>query len=194
MIVPDTRISLLQRLHNRGDASAWVEFCEIYERAVYHLAVRYGLQDADAREVSQEVLVAVSRRIHLFDPAGSGQFRGWLATIARNATIDQLRKNRRRQVLGQPLTAPQLDFLEVEAHQSFAIEAQREQFRWAANQVQAVVSAQSWQAFWRTAVDGETCEAVAEQLNLSVGAVYVARCRILAKLKTLVDPFREDVA
>ena len=194
MLVPDTRISLLQRLHDRGDSSAWVEFCEIYERAIYQLALRYGLQDADAREVSQDVLLAVSRRIHLFDPEGSGQFRGWLATIARNATIDQLRKNRRRQSLGQPLAPPQLELLEAEAQQSFEIEAHREQFRWAANQIQAVVSAQSWQAFWLTAVEGQSCESVAQQLKLSVGAVYVARCRMLAKMKSLVAPFREDVS
>ncbi len=192
MLVPDTRISLLQRLHNRGDSSAWIEFCEIYERAIYRLALKYGLQDADAREVSQEVLLAVSRRIHLFDVDGRGQFRGWLATIARNATVDQLRKNRRRQAFGQPLTADALESLETATLQSFEAEAHREQFRWAASQVQSVVAQQSWQAFWLTAVDGQSPEVVAKQLSLSVGAVYVARCRILAKIKTLIEPFREE--
>ncbi len=193
MLVPDTRISLLQRLHDRGDSSAWIEFCEIYERAIYNLALKYGLQDADAREVSQEVLLAVSRRIHLFDVDGRGQFRAWLATIARNATVDQLRNNRRRQAFGQPLTVDALESIEVETLQSFEAEAHREQFRWAASQVQTVVAPQSWQAFWLTAVDGQSPEVVAKHLNLSVGAVYVARCRILAKIKSLIEPFRKEL-
>ncbi len=193
MLVPDTRISLLQRLHDRGDSSAWVEFCEIYERAIHRLALKYGLQDADAREVSQDVLLTVSRRIHLFEIDGRGQFRGWLATIARNATIDQLRKNRRRQTFGQPLLADALESLESDALQSFELEAHREQFRWAAIQVQAQVTPQSWQAFWLTAVEGKAPDGVAKQLKLSVGAVYVARCRILAKIKALVEPFREEL-
>ncbi len=193
MLVPDTRISLLQRLHDRGDSSAWVEFCEIYERAIHRLALKHGLQDADAREVSQEVLLTVSRRIHLFDTEGSGKFRGWLATIARHATIDQLRKNRRRHSIGQPLAAASLEALEATIQLSFDAEAHREQFRWAAVQVQAQVAQSSWQAFWLTAVEGQSPDSVAQHLSLSVGAVYVARCRILAKIKSLVVPFREDV-
>lgn len=193
MLVPDTRITLLQRLHDRDDSSAWIEFCEIYERAIYSLALKYGLQDADAREVSQEVLLVVSRRIHLFKVDGRGQFRAWLATIARNATVDQLRKNRRRQAFGHPLTADALESLETATLQSFEAESHREQFRWAASQVQSVVAPQSWQAFWLTAVDGQSPEVVAKQLSLSVGAVYVARCRILAKIKSKIEPFRQEL-
>ncbi len=93
MALPDTRVSLLERLNDRTDALAWLEFCTVYERTIYSIARKYGLQDADAREVSQEVLVTISRRIGSFDPDPSGRFRSWLSTIAKNATIDLLRKN-----------------------------------------------------------------------------------------------------
>lgn len=192
MIVPDTRISLLERLHDRDNAAAWMEFCEVYERAIYRLAVGYGLQDADAREVSQEVLIRVSRQVHLFDPAGRGKFRSWLATIARNATLDQLRKNSRRHVVGSPQAEQALETLENSLQQSFETESRREQFRWACEQLQPQVSPQSWRAFWLTAVDGLSADVVAQQLSLSVGAVYVARCRVLAKLKALIEPFRGE--
>lgn len=194
MFVPDTRISLLQRLYDRGDASAWVEFCAIYERAIYRLALQYGLQDADAREVSQEVLLAVSRQIHLFDVEGKGRFRAWLATLARNATIDQLRRNRRRAIGSLPseLTDPEQS-MAADDSQRFDSAARREQFRWAAELVQEQVSHATWQAFWKTAVEGLAPEQVAQQLNMSVGAVYVARCRTLAKLKSLVEPFRQEL-
>lgn len=194
MFVPDTRISLLQRLYDRGDASAWVEFCAIYERAIYRLALQYGLQDADAREVSQEVLLAVSRQIHLFDVEGKGRFRAWLATLARNATIDQLRRNRRRAIGSLPseLTDPEQS-MAADDSQRFDSAARREQFRWAAELVQEQVSHATWQAFWKTAVEGLAPEQVAQQLNMSVRAVYVARCRTLAKLKSLVEPFRQEL-
>ena len=193
MALPDTRISLLRRLYDCDDAAAWTEFCAIYERAIYRIAVKYGLQDADAREVSQEVLLAVSRRIRHFDFDAQGRFRSWLSVMARNATIDLLRKNSRSTDGGgqlqqemQNLTAP-----EGEESALFQMEEKREQFYWAARQVRGSVSESTWEAFWRTAVQGEAKEAVANQLGVSVGAVYVARCRVVNKIRKLVEPFRE---
>ncbi len=94
MRVPDTRHSLIARLHDAGDAAAWVEFCAIYEPTTYRIARKFGLQDADAREVTQEVLLLVSRKIQGFDLSRDGRFRGWLAQIARNATVDMLRRRK----------------------------------------------------------------------------------------------------
>ncbi|MCR9293018.1 MAG: sigma-70 family RNA polymerase sigma factor [bacterium] len=192
MALPDTRISLLQRLHDGHDTAAWTEFCAIYERAIFRIALKYGLQDADAREVSQEVLLTVSRRIRHFDFEAQGRFRSWLSVMARNATIDLLRKNRRTTDGGDQLQN-NLENLVAASDETtlFQLEEKREQFRWAARQVQASVSASTWEAFWLTAVVGLPKEEVAQKLQISVGAVYVARCRVLAKIKRLVQPFRE---
>ena len=95
MPLPNTRYTLLRRLGEPDDPAAWAEFCEVYEPAIRRIAGRYGLQDADAREVTQEVLLTVSRKLSMFDPAAGGRFRSWLAAIARNTTVDLLRKNRR---------------------------------------------------------------------------------------------------
>lgn len=193
MTLPDTRLSLLTRLCDRQDAGAWVEFCTVYEQAVYNIARRRGLQDADAREVSQEVLLAVSRRVHQFDPSKQGRFRAWLTTIARNATVDQLRKNAARsRAAGDEPTSQLIDQATLDS-QLFDRESQQEQFRWAANEVRKQVSAQAWEAFWKTAVEGLPANKVASDLGMTVGALYVARSRVLAKIKRLVEPFREDV-
>ncbi|MFK7737189.1 MAG: RNA polymerase sigma factor [Pirellulaceae bacterium] len=198
MTVPDTRISLLHRLHDRDDSSAWMEFCAIYERVIYRIASRHGLQDADSREVSQEVLMTVSRRISEFDPHGSAKFRSWLATVARNATIDLLRK--KKLVTGD--SELQLGLARIPAAQdeaaseaeAFGVAEKREQFRWAAEQVKASMAASTWQAFWLTAVEGTTAEVVAERLGMTPGAIYVARCRTLRKIKHIVERFRADEA
>ncbi len=84
-----THASLLLRIRDSHDEDAWSEFVEIYAPLVYSLARRHGVQDADAADLTQEVLKAVvcSAPTFVYEPA-HGSFRGWLLTVARN----QLRK------------------------------------------------------------------------------------------------------
>ena len=82
---PSTRLSLLVRLRDARDDSAWSQFVEVYAPLVYGFARKHGLQDADAADLTQEVLQAVSggiRRLD-YDPR-RGTFRGWLFTVVRN--------------------------------------------------------------------------------------------------------------
>src|SRR5579859_8071078 len=97
---PTTQLSLLARIRDPRDGEAWAEFVEVYAPLVYGLARRQGLQDADAADLTQEVLRSVARAAPRFayDPR-RGTFRGWLFTVARN----QLRKAalaRKRQAPG----------------------------------------------------------------------------------------------
>ena len=96
-LTPTTRASLLLRLRDSQDHEAWVEFVTLYEPVVYRLLRRHGLQDADAREVMQELFMAVSRSIDRWDPAEErGSFRGWLRRVARNLVINWLKQRQRR--------------------------------------------------------------------------------------------------
>jgi len=84
-----TRPSLLARIKDARDRQAWAEFVEIYAPMVYGFARNQGLQDADAADLTQEVLSAVARsapRLE-YDPA-RGTFRGWLFTVVRNELRD----------------------------------------------------------------------------------------------------------
>src|SRR6266404_5901544 len=94
---PTTRASLLFRLRDSQDHEAWVEFVSLYEPVAYRLLRRHGLQDADAREVMQDLFMAVSRSIDRWDPAKErGSFRGWLWRVARNLVINWLKHRERR--------------------------------------------------------------------------------------------------
>src|SRR5690348_15651765 len=98
-LTPSTRASLLLRLRDPHDHEAWVEFVAIYEPVIYRLLRRHGLQDADSRDVMQELLLAVGRTIDRWDPAKeTGSFRGWLRRVARNLVINWLKHPDRRVV------------------------------------------------------------------------------------------------
>jgi RNA polymerase sigma-70 factor (ECF subfamily) len=196
--VPTTRLSLLFRLRDSQDHEAWVEFVETYEPAIYRQLRKRGLQDADARELTQEVFVAVHRQIARWELAKErGSFRGWLRRVARNLVINWMRSGQRRMVaLGGPESEAIFD--EVEAADDgpesaeFDRELRRSIFQRASETVRQEQSAKAWQAFWGTAVVGKSPAAVALELGMSSGAVRVAKCRVLARLKEVVSDLETE--
>jgi len=191
-LTPPTRASLLLRLRDRQDHEAWIEFVTLYEPVTYRLLRRNGLQDADAREVMQELFLAVSRSIDRWDPAKErGSFRGWLRRVARNLVINWLKHRGRRVIAagGSDLQA-MLDMLPAaEGPQSteFDQELRRVVFQRAAEQVRGEVQPATWQAFWETAVVGTSPAETAKKLSMAVGAIRVAKCRVLARLQATVN-------
>ena len=90
---PLTRSSLLIRIRDHHDNTAWSEFVEIYAPLIHRFGIRRGLQDADAADIGQEVFRTVATRIGSFQHGRSGDtFRGWLRTITRNKVGDFLRR------------------------------------------------------------------------------------------------------
>jgi RNA polymerase sigma-70 factor (ECF subfamily) len=182
-----TRASLLARLRDPGDGAAWRQFVELYGGLVYGFARRHGLQTADAADLTQDVFLAVAQgagRFH-YDPQ-RGSFRGWLCGVTRNKIARFLRGRRsrpvgvgdsdaQRRLAEEPSPGPDPDA-------AWEQEFQRQLFRLAAAHIQESFAPTTWKAFWQTAVEGRSGTAVAAELGLSVGAVYVARSRVLARL------------
>jgi RNA polymerase sigma-70 factor (ECF subfamily) len=187
---PDTRASLLLRLKGPRDERAWTEFVAIYTPLIEAVARARGLQPADAADLAQDVFRAVAAAIDRYDlDPDRGSFRAWLFRIARNLAIN-LTAARCRQAQGTGDTA-MLEHLHNQPASSadsdlFDAEYRRSLFRWAAGEIQGEFREGTWQAFWQTGVEGQDPKAVAEALGISVGAVYIARSRVMARLKAVI--------
>lgn len=192
--IPETHFSLIVRLRQPGNQEAWHEFASLYEPLIYRLATRKGMQHADAQDLLQDVLVAVSKGIARFEVGGDkGRFRGWLFKITRNLIVNTLER-RRRIVIGNGDSdiyrqLEQQPDLNAEEQNTYVLEFRRELFHWAARKIRAEFQTSTWTLFWRTTVDDEPIVNVANELGMSIGAAYAARCRILAKLKRTIEEF-----
>lgn len=183
---PETRESLIARIKDPADAAAWGEFVAIYEPVIYRMA-RRRMQHADAQDVVQKVLFAVSQSVGRWLP-GKGQppFRAWLATISRNAILNAV--TRRPPDPGNGSTSivellHQQAAVDPQTTSELLLETRRETLRWAARQIRAEFSENTWQLFWETAVLGRSASDVADAMQRTVGAVYMARFKVMQRLK-----------
>lgn len=192
--IPSTRASLLVRLRDPGDEPAWSEFIDLYGALVYNYARKQGLQDADAADLGQEVLRAVAASVGRleYDPA-RGAFRNWLFTIVRRKLSDWRAAQRRRPwVSGEPDSRRVLEQVQAPpAEADWEAEWQDRVFAWACGQVRKDVTDSTWLAFWWTAMDALPTQDVAAALGLTTAAVYLARHRVMNRLRELVRSTRE---
>jgi RNA polymerase sigma-70 factor (ECF subfamily) len=193
--IPPTRASLLVRLRDRGDEAAWTEFIDLYGALIYNYARKQGLQAADAADLGQEVLRAVATSVGRleYDPR-RGLFRNWLFTIVRRKLSDWRAAQRRGPCgSGDTATRQVLEQVQAPPAQDVAWENEWENrvFAWACEQARKDVTHSTWKAFWRTAMDGHPTQQVAADLGLTAAAVYLARHRVLARLRELVQSVRE---
>ncbi len=186
-----TSRSLLERVRAQ-DREAWNRLVELYAPLVFHHCRSARLSDADSADIFQDVFQATFAKIDSFEKRESGgTFRGWLSTIARNKVRDHFRRIERepRGVGGTEIQlrmsqasapeAPDADAPPTADDKSAealvltaALESIRDQFQ-----------PRTWQAFLATTVDGRTPKDVGEELAMSVGAVRVAKSRVLARLR-----------
>ncbi|QEG22310.1 RNA polymerase sigma factor [Mariniblastus fucicola] len=187
---PKTRYSLIGKLHDPQNLEAWNEFASIYQPLIFRICRQRGLQHADATDVTQEVMSRVSKAIGTFDGQQQGAtFRGWLYRVTRNLVIDFFRRKENRQVAGGETGLLELIAAnpgEAESHE-FRLEYQRQIFSLVTNQVRDEVNPKTWQAFWRTEVENASVDSVAKSLDMNRGAVYVARSRVIARLRKAAE-------
>lgn len=186
---PETSHSLIERVNDPANGAAWAEFLGIYQPVVYRMARRRGLQDADALDVVQQVFASIARSIDTWK-GGEGRppFRSWLTTVARNAITNALTRRPRDRAAGSTSVVQQLNAVSAPEETASEIirEARREMIHWAARQIRSEFTEQTWDIFWKTSIDGVAVAEVAASTGRSVGAIYVARHRVLTRLKEKV--------
>jgi RNA polymerase sigma-70 factor (ECF subfamily) len=196
-LAPPTRPSLLLRLRNLHDQQAWTQFVEVYAPLIYGYLRKRGLQDADAADLTQNCLRRVAARVGSleYDPR-RGSFRGWLFTIVRNQLRDFRDQPRRLlQASGDAAVQSLLDARpapESDEEGDWERDHRRRLLAWAAEQVRPQVQEATWQAFQQTAVEGRPGKEVAERLGLTLAAVYLAKSRVMARLRALIRDVQEE--
>jgi RNA polymerase sigma-70 factor (ECF subfamily) len=183
-----TSVTLLERVRAR-DQAAWERFVHLYTPLVYRWCRQAGLQEADAADVGQEVFRAVAGAIAQFRRDRPGDtLRGWLYVITRRKLHDFARREggachgaggsdaqRRLQQLAEAESDP--------ASADTEHEDQRLVCRRAMEILLADCEERTRQAFWRVVVEGQPAAGVAQDLGLTVNAVYVLKSRLLRRLR-----------
>ena len=185
---PGTSLTLLQRLRD-NEPEAWRTMVQLYTPLIYHWCSRGGVRGADAEDVVQEVFRATATSLDKFRREREGDsFRAWLRGITRNMLLLHFRRtNRQPQAVGGPDTLVRLQEAaeattpapdeedppsELEALRRRALELVRDQ-----------VEERTWQAFWLTAMEGQSPVDVAAGLGVSPNAVGMSKSRVLRRLK-----------
>jgi RNA polymerase sigma factor (sigma-70 family) len=176
-----TSASLLMRLRAApADQAAWAEFVDRYGRKLLGWCRHWGLQESDAQDVTQDVLLrlAVKMREFVYDPARS--FRAWLKTLARHALSDFCDDRGRVGAAGGSQAVQILQSVEAREDlvRQLEDEFDRELLEEAIMRVRSRVVPKTWRAFELTAHEGRSGAEAAEELGMTAAAVFVARGRV----------------
>jgi RNA polymerase sigma-70 factor (ECF subfamily) len=181
-----TPVSLLQRLRQSPGPDAWRRFADLYSPLCYYWARRLGLQQSDAADLVQDVFLRLLRKLPEFTYDPGHSFRSWLRTVFVNQWRDNLRRPAAVGVGGSDAggteaAAPDDVVALTEAEYRHYL-AQR-----ALKLMQAQFQPTTWRACWMQAVEGRPAAEVAAELGISEGAAYVAKCRVLRRLREELD-------
>jgi RNA polymerase sigma-70 factor (ECF subfamily) len=185
-----TPASLLERLRGavrrETAAAAWSEFVELYTPLLYSWATRLGLQSADAADLVQDIFVILVQKLPEFEYDSRKSFRAWLRTVLMNRWRD---REKRAAVVSEHNDAAAL---EQAAGPDQALEVEEAEYREvllrrALELMQREFRPATWRACWEQVVQGRPAADVARELGLTVNAVYVARSRVLRRLREYLE-------
>jgi RNA polymerase sigma factor (sigma-70 family) len=188
-----TRRSLLSRLKNREDQESWQDFFDTYWKLIYDVAMKAGLRDAEAQEVVQETVIAVSKKINEFkyDPE-IGSFKNWLLHTARWRISDQFRNrlrggakggDRRENHTGTSTIERIPDPAGVNLDAVWNAEWAKHIWDKAIERVKPQVRPKHYQIFDLYFIKQWPVQKVARTLDVSLGQVYLTKHRISALIK-----------
>jgi RNA polymerase sigma-70 factor (ECF subfamily) len=181
-----TSATLLARLRQvPADQAAWAQFTERYGRKIYAWCRRWNLQGADAEDLTQDVLLKLAEKMQTFvyDPTKS--FRGWLKTVARHAWSDSWSGRKAAVAAGGSQALEVLQTVEARDDLVRRLEEEfdRELLDEAMARVRARVLPRTWEAFERTALQGQSGAEAGRALGMKVATIFVARSKVQKMLQ-----------
>jgi RNA polymerase sigma-70 factor (ECF subfamily) len=192
---PSTSATLLHRLRKHpSDASAWREFVERYGKQIYSWCRSWQLQDADAHDVTQTVLLKLARRMQTFEYDPRQSFRAWLGTVTRNALRDFAAAQASAPAAASKSEASAaLQGLEAGNDLLARLEGvfDLELLEAAKVRVRLRVQSQTWQAYCLTAEQQRPAADVAGQLKMSIASVYAAKSHVVKMLREEIHALEE---
>ena len=184
----ETSLSLLNRLRRSPESQSWDRLVGLYAPLIRAWLRKYDVQESDAEDLAQEVLLAVSKDLGKFEHAGQpGAFRGWLKAILVNRLRRFWRvRDRSPQARGDSDMDPRLAQLDDPSSEMSLI-WNREHDQYVLRQLLALAephfARNTWAAFCRVALDGAKADVVAQEMGISRNAVIIAKCRVLSRLR-----------
>lgn len=181
-----TSTSLLRRLRETQDEKAWTRFVDLYGPLIFYWGRQHGLNSTDAADLVQDVMTVLVAKLPAFEYDPRKRFRGWLRTI----TLNRLRDAARRKAAVPGFESPEMlksqaasgkeGLFEETEYRSYiatrALHLMRSEFR-----------EEIWQACWKQVVEGKTASEVASELHLTINTAYLAKSRVLSRLREELD-------
>lgn len=163
---------------------------------LYRFIRSRGLQDSDAADLVQDVMRSVGMAIGRLDYAKEkGGFRAWLFTITRNKLSTYFKQRKR---IGPTANdTAQFELLNQaagknELNEQWELEHKRQLAADAMALLKPTIESNTWRAFELTAIEGVSAQQAGQQIGMSKGAVYVARSRVTAKLRSEIEKRLEE--
>lgn len=179
-----TSASLLQRLRRPEEKVAWARFVELYTPLLYHWGRQFGLAPEDVADLVQDVFATLVQKLPEFTYQPGRSFRGWLHTVVRNRWRDHCRRSATRVIASSPLP-------EVETPDTITAFAEAEYRQHLVQQALRLIETEfepvTWQACREYLVHGRPAGEVARELGITTNAVYLAKVRVLARLRQDLD-------
>ncbi|MEM9411918.1 MAG: sigma-70 family RNA polymerase sigma factor, partial [Planctomycetota bacterium] len=175
---------------------AWQQFATIYAPIIYRMAIKRGLQDADAQDLVQQILLSVSQSIQRWEKKDEKtKFRHWLRRVAKNAILNALtRKPKDLPVGGTAIDHAIREYSDSEEKllREIELEHRREVFFNATSILQKEFEGSTWEVFKLSVIENLSIQDVADRVGKTVGATYAARGRMMSRLRKIVSELEED--
>jgi RNA polymerase sigma-70 factor (ECF subfamily) len=179
--VDKTSASLLEQLRLDRGQDAWARFVRLYTPLMFFWARKLGMREADAADLVQDVFTILVQKLPTFEYDQVKGFRNWLRTILLNRWRNLLRKKAGERATGPAGLSDVADSEDPEA----VVEAEYRQYLLnnALDLMKSEFPHKTWKACWEHVVMGRPAAEVAAELGIVPGAVYVAKSRVLARVR-----------